>query len=213
MSKELPYFRFTAFEWLNDDISLEDYETKGVFIDVCAYYWFKDCSITKAMLEKRFSDAKTILEKLIELKIIKFRNGDDYLEITFLDIQFDQLSKLRKSRQNAGSMGGKQKQSKAKAKLKQTSSYKDKDKDKDKDNIIIFWDSYHQITGLTKTDKEAAFKYWNKLKPDEQQKAIDNISAYYNSLNDKKYCKKARTYLADKNFNDEFKQSKRLMMP
>ena len=38
-----------------------------------------------------------------------------------------------------------------------------------------------------------------------EQKAIDNIQPYWNSLRDKKYCKKARTYLADKNFNDEFK--------
>ena len=33
MAKELPYFRFTAAEWLNDDISLESYELKGLFIE------------------------------------------------------------------------------------------------------------------------------------------------------------------------------------
>ena len=131
MSKELPYFRFTAFEWLNDDISLEDYQTKGVFIDVCAYYWFKDCSITKAMLEKRFSTVMPVIELLFESGIIKFRNGDDFIEISFLNKQFDELSELRKQRQSAGSKGGKQRASKAKAKLKQNPSYKDKDKDKE----------------------------------------------------------------------------------
>ena len=139
MSKELPYFRFTAFEWLNDDISLEDYQTKGVFIDVCAYYWFKDCSITKAMLEKRFSTVMPVIELLFESGIIKFRNGDDFIEISFLNKQFDELSELRKQRQSAGSKGGKQRASKAKAKLKQNPSYKDKDKDKDKEkdkNIV-----------------------------------------------------------------------------
>jgi hypothetical protein len=133
MSKELPYFRFTAFEWLNGDISLENYQVKGVFSDVCAYYWFKDCSITKAMLEKRFSNALTEIKTLFESGILKFKNGDDYLEISFLNEQFDQLSELRKARQNAGSKGGKQKRSKAKAKLKQKCSYKDKDKDNNKD--------------------------------------------------------------------------------
>ena len=39
MSKELPFFRFTVSEWLNDDISLESYVLKGIFIDVCAFYW------------------------------------------------------------------------------------------------------------------------------------------------------------------------------
>ena len=52
---------------------------------------------------------------------------------------------------------------------------------------------------------QAAQKYWDKLSDIERQKAIDNIKPYYDSLKDKKYCKKARTYLADKNFNDEFK--------
>ncbi len=84
-----------------------------------------------------------------------------------------------------------------------------------KENLyfITFWDQYHLITGLSKTDKEATEKYWKKLKSDEQQKAIDNIKLYYDSLNDKKYCKKARTYLADKNFNDEFKNSIKAEIP
>lgn len=68
----------------------------------------------------------------------------------------------------------------------------------------IFWDNFHSITGKPKTDKEAALGYWNKLKRDEKQKAVDKISDYYKSLSDSKYCKKARTYLDDKNFNDEF---------
>jgi len=78
----------------------------------------------------------------------------------------------------------------------------------EKKNTILFsqfWDSYHSITKLKKTDNEAALKYWKKLTDEEKQKAIDNIKPYYDSLSDKKYCKKARTYLSDKNFNDEFK--------
>jgi len=68
----------------------------------------------------------------------------------------------------------------------------------------IFWEQYHTITKKNKTDKDAALKYWKKLSEKDKQKAADNIQDYYNSLNDKKYCKKARTYLDDKNFNDEF---------
>jgi len=86
----------------------------------------------------------------------------------------------------------------------------------DKIDFSIFWDSYHLITGLKKTDSDSAKKYWNKLNISEQQKAIDNIKLYFDSLNDKRYCKKARTYLSDKNFNDEFipcKPVEKLMMP
>ena len=67
-----------------------------------------------------------------------------------------------------------------------------------------FWENYHRITGLPKTDKEAAKTKWKRLSNKERNKADENIQAYYDSLNDKKYCRKARTYLENKNFNDEF---------
>jgi DNA-dependent RNA polymerase auxiliary subunit epsilon len=67
-----------------------------------------------------------------------------------------------------------------------------------------FWENYHRITGLSKTDKEAAKTKWKRLSNKERNKANENIQAYYDSLNDKKYCRKARTYLENKNFNDEF---------
>ena len=68
-----------------------------------------------------------------------------------------------------------------------------------------FWNHYHTVTHLAKTDKAAAEKYWKRLKPKEKELAIEKVQSYYSSLNDKKYCRKARTYLENKNFNDEFK--------
>lgn len=68
----------------------------------------------------------------------------------------------------------------------------------------VFWNSYHEITNLPKTDSKAAFTKWKGLTKKDRECAIANISNYYNSLNDKMYCKKARTYLADRNFEDEF---------
>ena len=77
---------------------------------------------------------------------------------------------------------------------------------KNKKNIKEFWDLYHSITKLPKSDKEAAKKYWAALSEKEKQKAIDNIQPYYDSISDKKFIKKARTYLSSKSFNDEFKK-------
>ena len=128
MAKELPYFRFTVAEWMNGDISMENYENKGLFADICAWYWFKDCSVTKAMLEKKFSNAR-LLQLLYDSEIIKVIN--ETIQIEFLDEQFDILSNRVKARQLAGSKGGKRKASNAKAKLKQNSSYKDKYNNKD----------------------------------------------------------------------------------
>ena len=56
-------------------------------------------------------------------------------------------------------------------------------------------------------------KKWKKLTKKEKGCAINNIQNYYDSLNDKKYCKKARTYLNDKSFNDEFKNNGNIKQP
>jgi hypothetical protein len=68
-----------------------------------------------------------------------------------------------------------------------------------------FWTAYHTITGLRPTDKEPARKYWKRMTIKEKNKAIEAIKPYFDSLNDKRFCKKARTYLGDKNYYDEFK--------
>ena len=80
--------------------------------------------------------------------------------------------------------------------------------DKDKEAMfIIFWDKYHSITNQPKTDRDPSLKYWDKLSIEEMQKAIDNIQPYYDNIKDYgkgKMPKKARTYLSDKNYNDEY---------
>ena len=128
MAKELPYFRFTVQDWQNGKISLESYELQGLFISICGYYWINDCHLTLAILQKKFSNATTMLKELIDLGILKHENRHDKIEIEFLNRQYDLLSENRKRRQSAGSKGGN-----AKAMLKQKGSYKDKDKDKDKE--------------------------------------------------------------------------------
>jgi hypothetical protein len=69
-----------------------------------------------------------------------------------------------------------------------------------------FFNKYHEVTGLKKTDKEPARKHWSKMKVSERQEAINSIEAYWESLQNKKFCKKARTYLGDKNYQDEFEK-------
>src|SRR5574344_568424 len=68
-----------------------------------------------------------------------------------------------------------------------------------------FWNLYHTITHLPKTDNKPARSKWNRLTKGKKKLAIDNIRAYHDSLSNKRYCKKARTYLEDENFMDEFK--------
>jgi len=134
MAKELPYFRFTVAEWTNGDISYEDNNVKGVFADVCAFYWFKDCNVSKQMLTKRFPNAKQEIETLIMSNIIK-EKGDDLLGINFLDEQHKLLISISKKRAKSGREGGLKRVANAKEMLKQvvkqTLSYNDNNKDKD----------------------------------------------------------------------------------
>jgi hypothetical protein len=136
MAKELPYFRFTVQEWQNGDISMESYELKGLFIDVCGFYWMKDCIVKKELLYKRFSNAIAMLEQLLSNEIIKV-DSDNNICIEFLNEQFDLLSENRKKRQLAGQKGGLSKSSNATAMLQQNSSYKDKDKDNNNKSFIV----------------------------------------------------------------------------
>jgi hypothetical protein len=181
MASELPYFRFTVQEWQNGNVSLERYELQGFFISVCGYYWMQDCTTTLAMLCKKFSNATAMLQELIDLGIIKHEKRHDKVEIVFLNKQYDLLSENRKSRQDAGSKGGK-----AKAKLQQKPSYKDNNKDKDKDNNI-----YREFMHLKITQKEVDALL--------QENSIDEITAVLDSI---------QNYKKNKNYTSLFLTAK-----
>jgi len=74
------------------------------------------------------------------------------------------------------------------------------------DEFETFWELYHKETKKPKTDKDDAIKKWNKLNKKEKQLAIDKIPEYAKT-NKPEFLKKARTYLGDKNFNDEMKST------
>ena len=66
MAKDLPYFKFYSSEWNDGDITLEDYHTQGAFINICSYYWSRECSLEKVKLYKRFRDCQGALDFLFE---------------------------------------------------------------------------------------------------------------------------------------------------
>lgn len=83
----------------------------------------------------------------------------------------------------------------------------DKKKEKNKE-FEIFWNEYHSVTNKQKEDKVPTEKYWNKLTTFEKEKALSSIKDYSKTNQDSKYLKKARTYLSDKCFNNEFTAAK-----
>lgn len=75
-----------------------------------------------------------------------------------------------------------------------------------------FWINYHEYAKkfnpmFRATDKNAAEKHWKKLTKAEKKLAVDNYKLFIDATcasMSVRYIKKARTYLDDKNFNDEF---------
>jgi hypothetical protein len=128
MSKELPFFKFNATEWITGNISYESFELQGAFISVCAEYWNRnnDVSIDEAKLRLRNA---TIVEILIEKNYLKTKKNK--IVISFLDKERKEIESKRLKLSESGRKGG---LSKAKASLKQGSSIKEVDKEEEKDN-------------------------------------------------------------------------------
>lgn len=97
MAKDLPYFKFFCSEWSDGDITLEDYEIQGIFINVCAYYWSNECRMTKDKLLKKFKSVSEQINILFDSKIIK-ENSNEVI-ISFLNEQWSERSKV--SEQNS----------------------------------------------------------------------------------------------------------------
>lgn len=144
MSKELPYFKFHSSEWLLNRISDENYRVKGIFIDLCAYYWHKECTVSYKEVCKKLG--KTNVKLMQDLNFLLIKN--DEIVIKFLDEQRAELSDLQAKRSKAGKKG-------RQAQLEQTPSKSQAplghlDKDKIREDKIRVEES---ISGLATQDE------------------------------------------------------------
>jgi hypothetical protein len=92
MAKGLPYYKFTPSEWLTGDISFEDLETQGLFINICAWYWQRDGVLSIDDINKRYNKP-TALHSLS----IRFLNvSENMISIAFLDEQLIERKHISK---------------------------------------------------------------------------------------------------------------------
>jgi hypothetical protein len=125
MSKELPFFKFNATEWITGNISYESFEMQGAFISVCAEYWNRNNNLTIDEAKLRLRNA-SIVDLLIEKNYLKTKKNK--IVISFLDKEREDIESKRLKLSESGRKGG---LSRAKASLKQGSSIKEVDKDKE----------------------------------------------------------------------------------
>lgn len=89
MSKRLPYFQFEPAEYLAGDIMFCSYGAQGMFNNICALYWQKDCELKYSQIVKRFGNEELIKE-LVNEKIIKV--DKDKISINFLNEQYSKAT-------------------------------------------------------------------------------------------------------------------------
>lgn len=104
MAKDLPYFKFNAAEYLNGNITLEDLQTQGVFINICCYYWFKSGCLTLTEIKRRVKCKESLITNLINSNLIKI--DGDAVKISFLDEQLQERGEISKINSINGKRGG-----------------------------------------------------------------------------------------------------------
>lgn len=117
MAKELPYFKFEPAEYLTKDISFCTLEAQGLFINICAFYWQRLCSLSRVQILRRFP-YENALNELIEEGVIDLH--DEEIRIKFLDQQLDDAIAKSEVNSRNGAKGGRPR----KAKENQTESEK-----------------------------------------------------------------------------------------
>lgn len=100
MAKELPYFRFEPDAWDHGNIQICSRESKGLFIDLCSFYWSRLGELPYALaLQKLCNGNNTALEELKSLEIIGVI--DDNIIIEFLDEQLSEFQETSEKRREA----------------------------------------------------------------------------------------------------------------
>lgn len=110
MSKYLPYFQFEPAEYLTKDVSFCSLSAQGLFINLCAHYWQRECKLTKSQFLRRYNN-ETELNELIDEQII-YIDEDDNLAISFLDAQYFNATKTSRTNSENGKKGGRPKKPK-----------------------------------------------------------------------------------------------------
>lgn len=115
MAKELPYFKFEPAEYLTKDISFCSLSAQGLFINICSYYWQRNCKLTKEQLLRRLNHEKELNELISEGVVDLIENN---IYIKFLDNQLDEVENKSKTNSANGSKGGRPKKNQTESESK-----------------------------------------------------------------------------------------------
>ena len=165
MAKGLPYFKFVATEWLTGDISFEDFDVQGLFIQICALYWQRDGILSEEDIMRRYKKPtafNSLTDRFISV-------SDGFIKIAFLDEQLSERLVLSKTNSKNGKKGGRPKtidnteqksdglatENRTESEPKANESNKEEEKNKNKTLYIVgkrvLWEEFYHYA---KTIKE-----------------------------------------------------------
>lgn len=201
MSKQTPFFKFDAMEWLGGSIQFCTLAEKGLFIDLCAMYWDSQKPIkidAKFKVRCRYVEGtlSDLIGTLSDLEIIQ--HSEAGITIPFLDILMSDREKwLEKC-----SEGGKKS-----ASVKGTSSNKKEERRKKKvesrEKITEYTPQFSELWRVyeMKGSKKVAFEKYSKLSEEDKQRALDAIPSYFVEKPEKQYRKDLERYITQREFD------------
>lgn len=212
MAKNFPYFKFIATEWLTGDIVYEDFETQGLFINICALYWQRDGKLSIDDITRRYKN-----ESIIQSLSGRFFSvNDGLISINFLDEQLEDANHISKVNSENGKKGAEKRKMLATAKQSLSEplanfSKEKKNKRKEEEELNIekslslelafntFWDLYDK-----KTDAKNCKAKFLKLNDTERAMIFKVVKNYVDSTPEKKFRKNPSTWLNGKCWEDDF---------
>lgn len=187
MSERLPYFKFFASIYLAADITLLPYEVQGIFNNVCAFYWTKDCKLKLEKVKRHIlknPDVKmtpdrvtSVLEILIAEQIIKHDKKTDIIKINFQDEQYSELSTASNKNSENGSKGAQKRWSKKGETLSEHKSESEKNPvilETEKKKAVDYKKRYLETIGLPEA---AVTNHKTKIM------SLNNLPSYLDKFN------------------------------
>jgi len=193
-------------------ISRQPAEVQVAFIRLCCVYWNAECEMSTEHAEL---EADGHLERLLQTRLVE-SNGPSVF-IKFLDIQWEEANLHRTKMSQAGKRSAERRSAKVEenptkvepmlnlpsTKVEPMFNREEERREEKKrgENTCVLFDQFWTLYPR-KTSKQSASKAFAKLKDEDQQKAINNISRLY-SETPVQFVPHAATYLNQGRWEDQ----------
>jgi hypothetical protein len=210
--KQISWFKFCPADWMMGRISRQPAEVQVAFIRLCCVYWNAECEMSTDHAEL---EADGHLERLLQTRLVE-SNGPSVF-IKFLDIQWEEANLHRTKMSQAGKRSAERRSAKVEenptkvepmlnlpsTKVEPMFNREEERREEKKrgENTCVLFDQFWTLYPR-KTSKQSASKAFAKLKDEDQQKAINNISRLY-AETPVQFVPHAATYLNQGRWEDQ----------